>query len=520
MSCVNRQDHMHTSGRQTPDKQAGMRYQKTALCKVSFCLLVLCVAAAADESPATPPQDAAGLILTLEAAQQRALDDNPSLQAVEMRVRQASERVKQARSAFFPSLDFDWRATHTQLPDKTVAEARQGIQSGFLATLSPTLALGAVQPLRAASSLASSAYQSSLAYDAVPESMDSYSVSLSMGYLLFNGFGRKYSYAMSRFGEKEMQARAREAQRLILGAVAQTYYGAQLASERITITEADKSFNARLLKEAQARLRVGAAARSEVLNFEVRLRASEAQQIAAMQDLHLASVALAALMGLTEAHLPEGTVFAPLELETEVETTLPEVEPLFDTAFNLRPDLEAYRHAVDRTRAGVGLQRSQYYPTLTAFASKDANRTQSGNFESDDFSTTVGIGLSLNLFSGGRRRAALAEARYASKETEFSLKEAEITVSSDVQEALARLEAAQRQLILQRENTGYVEENRDMVEKEFQVGQSSLALLNQAQRDLVEAQGYLAFARVSLRAAWHELRTATGETVQAFHEAP
>ena len=78
---------------------------------------------------------------------------------------------------------------------------------------------------------------------------------------------------------------------------------------------------------------------------------------------------------------------------------------------------------------------------------------------------------------------------------------------------LARLTAAQQQLTLQRENAAYVEQNRDMVEKEFQAGQASLALLNQAQRDLVEAQAMLALAHVSLRAAWHALHTATAETL-------
>ena len=514
MPAVNRSDPEKASGPHAAfDARAGVVCRLVSR-PVWIALLCLHGAVMADDVLLAIAPDAPALVLTLEAAQQRALADNPSLQAVEMRVRQASEQVKQARAAFFPSLDLDWRATHTRLPEKTVAEARQGIRAGFLSTVSPTLAMGAVQPLHAASSLASSAYQSSLAYDAVPDSVDNYAVSLSLGYLLFNGFGRKHAYAMSRLGEREVEARAREAQRLILAAVAQTYYGAQLASERIIITEADKAFNARLLKEARARLRVGAASRSEVLNFEVRLRASEAQKIAAGQDLQLARVALAALMGLAESELPEGTVFAPLEPETGEETALPEADPLFEAAFAHRPDLEAYRHAVDRTRAGVGLQQSQYYPTVTAFASKDASRTGSGRFESDDFSTTVGVGISYNLFAGGRRRAAVAEARYARKESEYGLHEAEIAVTSEVREALARLQAAQQQLVLQRENAAYVEENRDMVEKEFQIGQASLALLNQAQRDLVEAQGNLAFARVSLRAAWHELRTATGETLR------
>lgn len=453
------------------------------------------------------------LVLSLEAAQRRALADNPDLQAVEMRVRQAAEKVRQARAAFFPSVDLDWSAIHTQLPDSTIREARSSIRTGFMSTLSRTLFMPVISPLTTASTLATSAYQSSAAYNAVPESVDNYNVSITVGYALFTGFARKHAYALARFGEKETQAAADEAQRLMLEAVAQTYYGAQLANERVIITEADKAFNKRLLDEAHARNRAGAASQSEVLNFEVRWRASEAQHIGATQDYRLALIALAALMGVKDASLPGEIALTPLEPATEEELSLPEFEALCNDAWAMRPDLEGSRNAVNRSRANVGLQLAAYYPTVTAFASKDASRSDDGNFEGQDFSSTVGVGLSYNLFAGGKRRAAVAEARQAKKEAEYRLQAAEIAVAQDVREALTRLETAQQQLRLQMENTGYVEQNRDMVQKEFQAGLTSLALLNQAQRDLVEAQATLALARASLRSAWHSLKTATAETL-------
>ena len=62
---------------------------------------------------------------TSEQAQQMALEGNPSLKAVEARVRQAAERVRQARSAYFPQVDASWSATHTDLSDLSVENARR-----------------------------------------------------------------------------------------------------------------------------------------------------------------------------------------------------------------------------------------------------------------------------------------------------------------------------------------------------------------------------------------------------------
>lgn len=458
------------------------------------------------------------ILLTLEAAQHCALMENPSLQGVEVRVRQAGERVRQARSAYYPRVDVEWTATHTQLPDRTVREARESIIAGGVSALRRTASTGEMPFLAIAGSTLGTLQSTLRAYEAVPESTDRYALRLSVGYVLFNGFARKHTHALARFGEQETEAARQEARRMILEAVAQTYYGAQLARERLQIAASDRGFNDRLLTEARARLRVGSAAVSETLNFEVRLRASEAQKLAAEQDLELACIALASLMGLPEGGLPPGTEMAPLPEPGEAELAEPEFALLYDRALALRPDLERARQGTARAEANVGLQRSAYYPSVSVFAAKDAVRTDHSRFESDDTATTVGVTVSQNLFAGGRNRAAVAEARYAHTEARAQLKQAEIDAATDLREALSRLETARRLLRLQQENAGFVARNRDMAEKEFSAGQSSLALLNQAQRDLVEAQGNLALARASLYAAWHALRTATGETLAGFPE--
>jgi outer membrane protein TolC len=55
-----------------------------------------------------------------------------------------------------------------------------------------------------------------------------------------------------------------------------------------------------------------------------------------------------------------------------------------------------------------------------------------------------------------------------------------------------------------------------LVEKEYDAGQASLTRLNEAQRDLTAAQSRLALARVTLRRAWHALRTATAESLASY----
>jgi outer membrane protein len=71
-------------------------------------------------------------------------------------------------------------------------------------------------------------------------------------------------------------------------------------------------------------------------------------------------------------------------------------------------------------------------------------------------------------------------------------------------------------LILQRSNAELVKQNRDLVEKEYAAGQTSLVRLNEAQRDLINAQSQMAVALVSLKQAWQDLKAATGEILIPF----
>ncbi len=100
------------------------------------------------------------------------------------------------------------------------------------------------------------------------------------------------------------------------------------------------------------------------------------------------------------------------------------------------------------------------------------------------------------------------------------MNDAELKALSEVRNALLELGISQQQLILQRATTEYVQKNRDLVEKGFNAGKAALVRLNQAQRDLVDAQVRLTLARVSVRKSWYELLTATAESLADFQEDP
>lgn len=479
------------------------------------------------EDGGVPSFDVAGespdtiAVLDLEMAQRRALRDNPSLKSVAERLAQARQRVHQARSLYFPQLDASYSATRTWLPDATVNAARDAAMAPGISSLSRSLATLVTAPTQPGTigqvvGGEQALFQSIKARNQIDATAESYGLSFSAGWLIFDGLSREFGHAMARFGMKETAAAQREAVRLLLSSVAQSYYGVQLARENIAIARGDEAFNARLLKEAQARRRVGVGSLSDVLNFEVRLRAAQTAVLLAESEHETARIALAALMGIPDATLPPALKIAELGEEDPGEMRPPDSEEAVGHALHHRPDLLQGRYGLKRAKANVLQQGAAFSPQVSVFASQDATRSLDSRFEGDDFSTTIGVSVSYNLFSGGRRWAAVSEAKHARRQAEHDLANAELNVVGDVRRALVGLRTSQEQLVLQRTTAEYVKKNRELAEKEYRAGQGALALLNQAQRDLIEAQGRLALARVSLRQAWYAVRTSTAETLADF----
>ncbi|ROR03227.1 TolC family protein [Desulfosoma caldarium] len=442
-------------------------------------------AAAAETSPQGPAVTLPA-VLDLKTAQRLALQSNPSLQAAQARVAQARERVRQAWSRYLPRVEGTASASHVRSPQNQEQ------------------------------TLPSSKFSSTTSGIFYPEREDIYRAALNATLTLFDGFQREFALAAARFSEQGSQAAYREAQRVLLRAVADSYFQAQLARQRRLIAQADEAFNERQLKDAQARETLGAGSLSDVLNFQVQVNLARSQKIQAEQEERVALTGLAALMGLAEGTLSEHTTLAALQEPNASLLQVPSIQKALDEATQYRPDLEQARFALRAAQANVGSAKSRFFPSFNLFSTLEGSRANDGHFQADDFGSSIGIALVVPLFSGGEDVFRVREAEQSRREAQRTLQQAIIEAASEVQAAVEQILSAQQQFRLQKETAALVEKTRNLVDKEYAAGQASLVRLTQAQRDLVLARSQLAQSRIALESAWIRLRAATGRILDDF----
>lgn len=419
--------------------------------------------------------------LDLQTAQQIALADNPSLAAAAERVEQARQRIEQARALYWPTVDAGGSAGYIKISQNsadTLALANNG--------------------------------------QSIDRSSENYKLSLAASWLLFDGFSRKFSNMIAEYGKEESEQARRDAQRLLLQSVAESYYSAQLALYNKTIAEADFSFNSKQADEAKISLDAGAGSLSAVLNFQVQMNNAATEQLVAERDYDLALYGLALLLGRESGEMPKGLKLAKVEMVDEDEFfEITKVELLQEASTN-RPDLIGRQLSFQRAESTIGAKEAAYYPVLALNGGVDGVRQDDFSFENDDFGSSVAVNLSYNLFRGKGDAARIAEAKAAKREAARTFEQQKNRVQSEVRQAITRLEQARAQLVLQRASVKLVSQTRDLVEEGYKAGQESLARFNEVQRDLVRTQSRLALSLVALYTNRQSLKTATGESLLPF----
>lgn len=411
-------------------------------------------------------------LLDLPSAQRLALQGNPGISAAQARIAQAQARVKQAAAAWRPSLDAIGMAALSYQADSGPFSDATGKNSQF---------------------------------------------GLEATWLLFDGHARAFRQEQAEQGQDASAEGKLNSQRLLVSAVADAFFQAQLAKTSIDIAVADQEFYEQQLADAKHRFDAGAGAWGDVLNIKVQLNAAKNSVIAARRDYKVARSGLAALLGIEDDALSELS-----ELDRRcgaaVKALPDNAETLIKKALRNRPDMKRLTWQVRAAEAGAKLAEAQDAPKVQIRGQAGANSQDELYPEEGDLGATLTLSMSWNLYSGGATEAAAAEARHAKQEAVYSRADLRNRIAAEVQQDMTKLAAARQQVRLQEDSVQLVQENRKLAKSEYEAGAASLTRLNEAQRDLTATHGRLIQAVVACHQAEHQLLAAVGTNLDPFAE--
>ena len=339
------------------------------------------------------------------------------------------------------------------------------------------------------------------------------SPSMNLNLTVFDSFVREMNILGAKHNWKQTEAAELDARRQLVRDVAYAYNNVLLAQAQIRISQANMSFQRELLKETELKFAVGASPLSDVLNFKTKYNSAESDLYNAQFSYVVAKYSLAALMGLTEGDIPSTVRFS--EMPSADGEMLSDIKTYLDAALANRPDLKAYREQYESAKYGYYSSIAAFGPTLTFNLGLGYTDTHTRNHRSNNSSRTdsynVNYGLSANwdIFSGGRTYLAMRAAEANMVATEFTVAAAWINVIQEVRVAYDNYITSLKQVKLNQKNVEIVRKMRDLVNEEYKAGSAGITRLNEAQYDLVNAETALANAVINMHNAKAQLKAAT-----------
>jgi outer membrane protein TolC len=388
---------------------------------------------------------------------------------------------------------------------------------------------------------------------------------LTMGFdqQLLNGFGYRANAKFIRIAQNDMKISNSVFRQQVITTVAQVlnlYWDYLSFKENVRVAEQALAYSEKLLADNKRQVEIGTLAPIEVVRAESEVASDQQNLIVAQTSLQQQGELIkTALARKVDAELRIAQIDAVDKLPEPSPNDIPSLDRALELALRNRPEVEQANLNLRYEDIVIKANRNALLPTFDIFATYaptglsglssvlgpcPSGYTASGSqclgsglepIARPMIASYQGISQSLSqLFHGNypdysfgftlqfpiRNRAAQADVARAlleQRQLQEQLQRQENQVEQDVRnadigviQAKAQIEAAVKAVLL-------AQRTLDAEEKKFKLGESTVFLVIQAQRDLATAEGNEVKARSAYAKAITQFRQATGTILADYH---
>ncbi|MEW7977455.1 MAG: TolC family outer membrane protein [Candidatus Sedimenticola endophacoides] len=334
---------------------------------------------------------------------------------------------------------------------------------------------------------------------------DTQNLSLSLSQPLYQ---RSYWTQLEQADLQVAQAEASyasEEQSLIVR-VAEAYFGVLSAQERLAFAQAEIAAIARQLEQSKQRFEVGLIAITAVHEAQAAYDQSRADLIQAENDIDNAREALREIVGDGDGVGELDRVRETLPLDTPQPQ---DIDQWSDSAQQTNLALQAAVYSADIARKNVDLQRAGHYPTLDLVGSHALARSDSASGTDAD-TTSIGLQLSLPLYSGGAVSSKVRQAMLELDAAQGSLDQERRSVNRQVRDAYRGVLSSISTVEALKAGTVSAQSALEATEAGFEVGTRTMVDVLTAQRDLYRAKSNYSSVRFNYILSGLRLKQAVG----------
>ncbi len=288
--------------------------------------------------------------------------------------------------------------------------------------------------------------------------------------------------------------------------VAEAYFNILGAKDTLHAAKANVTAIGRQLEQARQRFDVGLIAVTDVHQAQAAYDQARAEKISAAAAVDSAWEALWEIVGPFPDHSLAG-----LRAKIPMRSPKPSsIEQWTQRALMQSPEILAAKKSTDAARENIDLQRSGHLPTLDLVASGSTRDTDANIYSSDFDDASIGVELTLPVFSGGATSAQTRQARHDFSTAAEKQEQVRRAVRREVRDAYRGVDASISKVKALEAATRSAASSLKATRAGFDVGTRTLVDVLDEQRNLLQAERDLALERYNYLLNGLRLKKAAG----------
>ncbi|KAB7676076.1 Outer membrane protein tolC precursor [Plesiomonas shigelloides] len=282
------------------------------------------------------------------------------------------------------------------------------------------------------------------------------------------------------------------AQQNLILRVANAYFGVLRAQDNLTVILAEKKAVFRQLEQTKQRFDVGLVAITDVQDAQAQYDQVRASQITAQNDLDNSLENLREITGNLPSQI---NILDTKQFSTDMPL---KIDQLMKEADAKNLNLMSARLGQELSREGVRLASSGHLPTLGLQGSvgvSDTNVTSGPTPSANGDSTSVGVVLSIPIYSGGRTSSEVRQAEYGFISSSEALEQAYREIQKNVRAAHNNIVASISSIKANEQAVVSAKSALDATEAGYEVGTRTIVDVLNSTRSLYNTNRQLANAR-------------------------
>lgn len=325
------------------------------------------------------------------------------------------------------------------------------------------------------------------------ESKTSYngSYGIDANWTVYNGSKRVNTVKQQQLNSRIAELTVDQSENSIEESITQLYVQILYSAEAVKVNESTLEVSRKEFERGQALFDAGSIASSDLAQLEAQVSNDNYQLVTSQTTLQNYKLQLKQLLELDGDF--EMNLYLPQLDDSSVLIPLPTKEDVYQTALNLRPEIESGKLNIEASDMNIKIARAGYIPTLSLSAGIGTTNANGSDFSfseqvKQNWNNSLGLTLSIPIFDKRQTKSAINKAKLQRQTSQLDLMDEQKTLYKTIESLWLSANSAQQQYVAATQKLKSTQASYALVSEQFNLGMKNTVELLTEKNNLLSAQ--------------------------------